>query len=70
MTKRGEQPATDPVTTENLWARFTDNEKTAVRFGMIPLWAAAELERAYGLTAREIALKFFGVAKRDGGLRS
>ncbi len=58
------------LTATDVWGRMTANERTAVRFGMVPVWAAAELEKAHGLTAREISMLFFACARQDGGMRA
>jgi len=48
------------------WARFSEDERAVVRFGMIPADAARRLEAETGATAREIALALFKAA-RDAG---
>lgn len=57
-------------TFDAVWRRMTESDRRAVRVGLIPLWAAAEMERVHQLGAREIALGFFRCARLDGGMRS
>ncbi len=52
-----------------LWSKFTAQQKAVVRFGMIPVEAASELEK-HGFKARDITLAFFDCAKADGGMRA
>ena len=57
-------------TFEAVWARMPDREKGIVRLGVIPVWAAAEIEKAHQLSPREIAVGFFRCARNDGGMRA
>jgi hypothetical protein len=52
---------------QTMWANFTDNEKTAVRFGMFPAFPMQAAEQE-GLDSRLLALALMDVANADGGM--
>jgi len=54
-----------------IWQEMSDNEKAAVRFGMIPAERAATLIHSMEIvhdSARIAAVAFMECAKRDGGM--
>lgn len=56
-----------------MWATFTDSEKTLVRFGMFPASKMAEAEEA-GFGGKEgirlLAVALMDCAKANGGMRA
>lgn len=53
---------------EELWAAFDENEKTAVRFGMLPATKVQAPEYAH-IDGQLLALALYRCADRDGGMR-
>jgi hypothetical protein len=49
-----------------IYAKLGKRERAIIKFGMIPIECARELE---GFKPREIALAFFDCANEDGGMR-
>lgn len=56
------------ITAAELWATFTDNEKTMVRFGMFPALKMPKKQTAD--ETRRLAVALMDCAKRDGGMRA
>lgn len=54
---------------QTLWASLTENEKTAIRFGLFPASKIAEVE-AEGFDGRMICLSLMDCAKKNGGMRA
>lgn len=52
-----------------LWDTFTENEKTAVRFGMFPREPMEEATKK-GFDARMLSVAMMDVASKNGGMRA
>lgn len=55
------------ITAARLWATFTKDERTLVRFGMFPAEKMPDLDRD---GTRRLAVALMDCAKRDGGMRA
>lgn len=51
-----------------MWGTFTENEKTAVRFGMFPMERMREADKA-GFDQHKIVCALMDCASKDGGMR-
>lgn len=54
---------------EQLWATFTDSEKTCMRFGMFPAGKMRDAI-AEGHDSRELSVALMKLAERNGGMRA
>jgi hypothetical protein len=52
---------------EELWAIFSENEKVAVRFGMLPAKHVEDPKYAH-IDGRLLAVALFNCASQDGGM--
>jgi hypothetical protein len=52
-----------------MWQKFTENEKTGVRFGMFPANKILEIETE-GFEFKDICAALMRCAENDGGMRA
>jgi hypothetical protein len=52
-----------------MWAEFTENDRTGIRFGLFP-FAKMKAAAQEGYDGKELCVALMDVAQRNGGMRA